>query len=98
MAELAEFATLDLERQRRRGYPEAVFCAGKTAEQVGAIAAAVTSDQVPLFTRAGPEHAAAILAARPDARHDPAARLVAWPPHPPAPTGGLVAVLTAGTS
>ena len=33
------FAELDLDRARRRGYPEAVLCAGKTPAQVAAIAA-----------------------------------------------------------
>jgi len=93
-------ADLDLDRTRRRGYPEAVYCAGKTAEQVGLIAAAVgaRADVTTLFTRADPEHAKAVLQALPDARYDTDARLLAWPPQPPAPTGGLVAVLAAGTS
>jgi NCAIR mutase (PurE)-related protein len=34
----------------------------------------------------------------PDAAHDEVTRLLAWPPVPPAQTGGLVAVLCAGTS
>ena len=51
-----------------------------------------------LFTRADAQHAEAVLHELPDARHDVAARLLAWPPDPPAPTGGLVAVLAAGTS
>jgi len=91
---------LDLERTARRGYPEAVFCEGKTAAQVAAIAAAVRGrpDVTTLFTRAGAEHAAAVRAELPDARHDAAARLLAWPPEPPPPTGGPVLVLAAGTS
>jgi len=38
---MSEAFDLDLERTARRGYPEAVFCAGKTAAQVAAIAATV---------------------------------------------------------
>lgn len=109
-------AHLDLGRAARRGYPEAVFCEGKTPEQVGAIAAALGAHgwaageraveggmpdggaPVTLFTRATREHAAAVLAALPDAADHPQARLLAWPPHEPAATGGTVAVLTAGTS
>jgi len=92
-------ATLDFDRAHRRGYPEAIYCAGKTAEQVAAIAFAVREQSaVTLFTRAEPEHAAAILAALPDARHDATAKLLAWPPKPPSPTGGLVLVVAAGTS
>jgi NCAIR mutase (PurE)-related protein len=97
---LDEIADLDWDRTHRRGYPEAVYCAEKTAEQVGLIATAARErpEVTTLFTRAGPEHAAAVLGALPDARHDPLARFLAWPPEPPAATGGLVAVLAAGTS
>lgn len=97
---LGGFAELDLDRQERRGYAEAVYCAGKTAEQVGAIARAVATrpDVKTLFTRAGDDHAAAVLEALPDASWDPVARIVAWPAEPPAGTGGLVLVLAAGTS
>ena len=93
-------ADLDWDRTERRGYPEAVYCAEKSAEQVGLIAAAARErpEVTTLFTRAGAEHAAAVLQELPDARHDAEARLLAWPPDPPAPTGGLVAVLAAGTS
>jgi pyridinium-3,5-biscarboxylic acid mononucleotide synthase len=98
--DLASFADLDLERTARRGYPEAVYCAGKTSEQVAAIAAAVRSrpDVVTLFTRAAPAHAKAVLSELPDALHDAGAALLAWPPEPPEPSGGLVVVAAAGTS
>jgi pyridinium-3,5-biscarboxylic acid mononucleotide synthase len=98
--DLSGFASLDLDRTARRGYPEAVYCEGKTAAQVAGIAAGVRQhpDIVTLFTRAGPDHAAAVLSELPDARHDPEARLLAWPPAPPAPSGGLVVVAAAGTS
>lgn len=97
--ELARFADLDHDRARRRGYPEAVYCEGKTPAQVGAIAAAVRSRGTStLFTRASAEHAAAVLDAIPDALHDTDARLLAWPPTPPEPSGGTVVVVAAGTS
>ena len=97
--ELDQIAQLDLGRAERRGYPEAVFCAGKTAEQVALIATALAGQpQVSLFTRVSDEHVAAITAVLPDAAYDPTARLVAWPPEPPAPRGGPVLVLAAGTS
>ncbi|BCJ51370.1 1-(5-phosphoribosyl)-5-amino-4-imidazole-carboxyl ate carboxylase [Actinoplanes sp. NBRC 14428] len=98
--ELAGLADLDLGRTARRGYPEAVYCAGKTPGQVAAIAAAVRDrpDIVTLFTRAEPAHAAAVRDELPDAFHDPDAALLAWPPEPPGPTGGTVVVVAAGTS
>ncbi|HEU5027303.1 MAG TPA: nickel pincer cofactor biosynthesis protein LarB [Spirillospora sp.] len=96
----ASFAQLDHDRARRRGYPEAVYCAGKTAAQVRAIAAELRGRgrAVALFTRAGPEHAKAVLAELPDAVHEPDAKLLVWPPEPPDPSGGRVVVLAAGTS
>ncbi len=99
VAPLESFAQLDLDRGRRRGYPEAVYCAGKTPEQVGAIAVALRdTDQIALFTRADERHAAAVLEAMPDALHDRVAGLLAWPAEPPVPSGGSVLVLAAGTS
>lgn len=99
MADLAGIADLDHDRSRRRGYPEAVYCEPKTTEQVRAIAAALGhAGTRTLFTRAGPGHAAAVLAELPDARHDEQAHLLMWPPEPPEPTGGLVVVAAAGTS
>ena len=96
---LAEIADLDDDRLARRGYPEAVYCAGKTAEQVRVIAAGVRDlAQVTLFTRADDDHAAAVRDALPDARWDAEAGLLAWPPTPPTPTGGPVLILAAGTS
>jgi NCAIR mutase (PurE)-related protein len=99
-SDLAAFATLDTERAARRGYPEAVYCEGKTAEQVAAIAHALgrQPQHVSLFTRADPVHAKAVLHVLPDARYDADARLLAWPPEPPEPSGGLVVVVAAGTS
>jgi pyridinium-3,5-biscarboxylic acid mononucleotide synthase len=91
---------LDLDRTARRGYPEAIFCQGKTPAQVAAIAAAVRTrpDVVTLFTRVGPDHAAAVRGQLPDAHHDELAALMAWPPALPEETGGPVLVVAAGTS
>ena len=99
-SDLSSFAELDWERGSRRGYPEAVYCAGKTPEQVAGIAAALRShpDVVTLFTRATAEHAKAVLQELPDAYYDTDAGLLAWPPVPPSPTGGRVVVVAAGTS
>lgn len=100
MAEPPEF-DLDLARAQRRGYPEAVYCEGKSPRQMTEIAAAIRdtgAGQSTLFTRAGPDNAAAVLAVLPDAAHDADARLLAWPPRPPESTGGLVVVAAAGTS
>ncbi|MFI2557117.1 nickel pincer cofactor biosynthesis protein LarB [Nocardia farcinica] len=96
----AVFAELDLDRAARRGYPEAIYCPGKAPAQLESIAAQVRgrTDAVTLFTRAGAEHVDAVARALPDARHVPEAGIIAWPPDPPAPEGGPVVVVTAGTT
>jgi len=97
--ELVAFASLDHDRLRRRGYPEAVYCEGKSPEQIMVIAAAVRERPgVTLFTRADPQHARAVLTELPDAFYDVDAGLLAWPATRPGPTGGLVVVVSAGTS
>jgi pyridinium-3,5-biscarboxylic acid mononucleotide synthase len=96
---MAAFIELDHDRARRRGYPEAVYCEGKTPGQVSAVARAIkASGTTTLFTRADPAHTKAVLGVLPDARYDEEARLLAWPPEPPAPCGGRVLVVAAGTS
>ena len=99
-ADLSSFANLDVDRGERRGYPEAVYCEGKSVIQVAGIAAALRThpDITTLFTRTTADQAMAILAELPDAAHDSEARLLAWPPEPPPPAGGLVVVVAAGTS
>ena len=98
--DLSSFATLDGERTARRGYPEAIYCEGKTPTQLSRIAAEVRhrAHYVTLFTRADPSQAAAVLAELPDARYEPETRLLAWPAEPPSTSGGLVVVVAAGTS
>jgi hypothetical protein len=92
------FATIDHHRALRNGFPEVVYCEGKTAGQAAAIAARVWERSGRLLaTRAGDEHARAILAAVPRARHNPVARTVSA--DAPEPADGLpVLVITAGTS
>jgi len=99
MADLEGIAELDLGRAERRGYPEAVYCEGKSVAQLRSIAEALRDDGGPaLFTRCRPEHLAVLGEVLPDAAVDEVAGLVAWPAAPPPPAGGRVVVLCAGTS
>lgn len=97
-------ATLDFERFRRRGYPEAVFCLGKSPAQVHEIArmwrerAKQQELGTILFTRTTAEQREAIRELLPEAFEDETSSLMAWPPAPPAATGGRVVVVCAGTS
>lgn len=92
-------ADLDVDRAARRGYPEAVYCAGKPLEALLAIARAVRERGEPtLFTRAAPEQAAALLDVLPGAGHLAEAGLLWWPLDGAEASGGLVVVAAAGTS
>jgi NCAIR mutase (PurE)-related protein len=96
---MAAFVELDHDRAARRGYSEAIYCEGKTAVQLAAIAAEVRDrGSTVLFTRASAAQVAAVRAELPDGVHHADARMFAWPADPPQPTGGLVVVLCAGTS
>jgi NCAIR mutase (PurE)-related protein len=99
MADLEGIAELDLGRAERRGYPEAVYCEGKSVDQVRAIAEVLRSEGGPaLFTRCRSEHVEVLGEVLPDAAIDQVARLVAWPAAPPVAVGGRIVVLCAGTS
>jgi NCAIR mutase (PurE)-related protein len=90
---------LDTDRLARRGYPEAVYCEGKTPAQLSQIAAQIREQGLrTLFTRVRPEQVAVLRVALGDLRYEPAGRIGAWPSEPPDAVGGLVAVLAAGTS
>jgi pyridinium-3,5-biscarboxylic acid mononucleotide synthase len=92
-------AELDLDRVARRGYPEAVYCEGKSDLQIREIAETLRAVGGPvLFTRCSPSQLAVLHDVLPDAAVDDVARLVAWPAAGPEPVGGRVVVLCAGTS
>ena len=96
------FARLDLHRELRQGFPEAIYAEGKSPEQTLAIAdrlLARTTAPV-LATRVPPDAATALLRAHPDARHSDVARLVVLRGDRRARTDSLgkVAVVCAGTS
>ncbi len=91
------YAKVDDRRSQRTGFPEAIFCPGKTPEQVANIGVTLRdAGEVVIATRADQEHAAALLAAVPEARHIENARLLIAGRAPD--LEGLVAVVTGGTS
>ena len=93
------FAKVDHHRSLRKGFPETIFCMGKTPEQVVRIVERMRAQgSNVLATRCGPDVVEAICAAHPDAVHHEAARAVTITVTPPEPLGGFVAVVCAGTS
>jgi NCAIR mutase (PurE)-related protein len=100
-AESLPFATIDHHRTLRSGFPEVIFGAGKTPEQVAAIAERIAArgDGV-LATRVAPE-AAELLAARlPAIELNELGRTAYLAPERPRErrVRGSVLVVTAGTS
>jgi hypothetical protein len=91
-------AQLDLDRARRCGYPEVVYCPGKTAAAIIEIFHAFqTHGQDCFATRATPEQASELLEVFPMAIHNPVARTIRLPLANLPPTAGKVVVITAGT-
>jgi len=98
-AEDLGFATLDHDRARRKGFPEVVFCQGKTPRQAAEIfgrLAAVTPRV--LATRATPEHYRATRRIVRAAQYDELARAIWVDREPGRPRHPGVAVVAAGTS
>lgn len=94
------FAQLDTHRELRQGLPEAIYAAGKTSEEVVAIARNLlehTTGPV-LATRTPPETAAALVEELPTAIHHERARLVVLRKDEDKYPGRPVAVVAAGTS
>jgi NCAIR mutase (PurE)-related protein len=92
-------ASVDLDRRRRCGFPEVVFCQGKSADAVVAIFEALqTHGEDCLGTRVSPEQTLRLLERFPQARHNPVARTVSIRNEGGAAVAGRVPVITAGTS
>ena len=95
------FAQVDLHRRQRCGFPEVIFCEGKTPQWVeGVVRQLVDANQDCLATRVNAEQSAHLAQLFPQAEQDRVARTF-WLPVPsptPRTTSGRVVVLTAGTS
>src|SRR5262245_1042608 len=98
VAELG-FAHVDLARSLRCGFPEVIFCQGKTAEWVeGVMRRIIDAGQDCLATRVTPELASMLKPKFPSAEYHPVARTI-WLPRSTRPQAvGRVLIITAGTS
>jgi pyridinium-3,5-biscarboxylic acid mononucleotide synthase len=94
------YARLDTQRELRVGFPEVVYCAGKSPAQVrGIIDALLGAGSAILATRAGEEHFAALRDLEGRLVLDPVSRTIRSRAEPdPGSRDRLVAVVTAGTS
>src|SRR5262249_35344179 len=93
------FAHVDLHRRQRCGFPEVIFCEGKTSEWVtGVVRQLAEAGQHCLATRVNAEQAEQLAGQFPQGRQDRVARTFWLPAGTPAQPAGKVVVLTAGTS
>lgn len=94
------FAKVDHHREIRTGFPEVIYCPGKTSSQVIEIAKRIVARHgLALGTRCTPEMAEAASKAFPEvAWHETARLLVIGKPPKPSPRAKPVAVVTAGTA
>ena len=92
-------ARVDTDRRQRCGFPEVIFCQGKTPGEVLAISQTILEhDPVVLATRATPEHFAAVTAGVPEAVYHERARCITIEREPLPRLTGTVGVICAGTS
>lgn len=93
------FANVDLHRSLRKNFPEVIFGAGKTPEQVAAIAARlVLKEKRLLITRIGEDHMRALRRKLRRIEHKPLARCATYEQPALPKRSGTIAVVAAGTS
>ncbi|MBC8144814.1 MAG: nickel pincer cofactor biosynthesis protein LarB [bacterium] len=92
-------AKVDVDRARRRGFPEVIYCEGKTASQIAAVAKTlVESSGLAFGTRCSPDLASDVVGMLPGGEYDHVARTIRYG-NPRAPFTTLrTAVIAAGTS
>ncbi|HUM92665.1 MAG TPA: 1-(5-phosphoribosyl)-5-amino-4-imidazole-carboxylate carboxylase, partial [Candidatus Competibacter sp.] len=92
-------AVLDSHRELRCGYPEVIYCAGKTVAQVRTIVAAMLEGGGDvLATRATAEMAAAVMELCPETRYNLLGRTLVIQRRIRPLTETSIAIVTAGTS
>lgn len=93
------FANLDIDRRKRRGYSEAVYCPGKNKAQLKNIARElIKNKQELLLTKLEKDIFTYLKKSIPKLRYNPLAKIGFLLNEPKAPKRGLVAVVCAGTS
>ena len=93
------FARLDSHRALRKGFPEVIFCPGKTTEQIVTITKRILErDGRVLAARAEPQVAEAVEKVVPDMTYHPAARMIVVGEPAPESGRGTVLVVSAGTA
>lgn len=93
------FAKVDHHRSLRQGFPEVIFCQGKTDEQIVSIFSALAAkEQNILATRAKEETARRIIHIFPNALYHATARCITLEQKPFPKASGSVLIISAGTA
>lgn len=93
------FAKIDHHREMRTGYPEIIYCVGKTVEQVKEIFRVMAERENNVFgTRANQEMYEAVKNVCPDAVFYPMAKIISLQKKKPEIPKSSIAIITAGTS
>jgi pyridinium-3,5-biscarboxylic acid mononucleotide synthase len=93
------FARIDHHREMRTGYPEIIYCAGKTIDQVREIFTVMSQKENNIIgTRANTDMYEAVKMVHPDTVYFSMARIISLQKKKPEQTKSSIAVITAGTS
>jgi hypothetical protein len=93
------FARIDHHREMRTGYPEIIYCAGKSVEQVREIFRVMSEKEHSVIgTRANQEMYEAVKSILADAVYHPVARIISLQKKRPKTPDSRIAIITAGTS
>jgi hypothetical protein len=93
------FAKVDHHRAVRCGFPEVIYCGGKTVEQIIAIFTRCAQTGANLIaTRASKDAYTAIAGRHPQAEYHDTARAVTLRQQPARPSATAIAIVSAGTS
>ena len=93
------FARIDHHREMRTGYPEIIYCAGKSVDQVKEIFRVMSEKENNVIgTRANNEMYEAIRSISGDAVYYPVARIISLQKEKPKVPESRIAIITAGTS
>jgi len=93
-----EFAKIDTHREVRKGFPETIFCQGKTIAQISQILRKLSKDQNILLTKANKNIYASVKKLYPIAQFNEPAKTIVIQRYKPRRKKGTILILTAGTS
>mgnify|MGYP001339364686 CR=1 FL=1 len=93
-----EFAKLDTHREIRKGFPETIFCQGKTLQQISQILKKLPEDQNILLTKATKTVFHTVKKTYPNAEYNESAKTIIIQRYTPKKKKGTILILTAGTS